>query len=241
MPSLKTLKGVPIFLALLLVATAARAERVKERYEKTFPFQPGTRFQVLNTNGAVTLEAWDRNEIQVTAEKWAESRSPKVAKKTLDRMRIDVRQTPGHFLVWTQMPDPGLMDWLQGKSASVGATYRIRVPRQAAIAAESSNGDITLAGTRGEAILENVNGAISVNAAQGKLSLITVNGNIKVRVPAGSRMTLDASAPNGTVRSDFKVAGAGPKKKKVLQGTVNGGGEKVFIRSVNGTIQISKL
>lgn len=241
MPSLKTLKIVPIFLALLLVAGAVRAEKATERYQKTFPLTSGARFQLYAYSGNVVLEGWDRNEVRIEVEKWAESRSPQVARRTVERIHFEVDQSLDGLVFQARFPDPGVMDWLQGNIPRLGANYRIRVPRQAVLAIENSSGDITLAGTRGEAILENHNGDISVNAVQGKLSLITVNGDVKVRVPAGARMTLDASATHGAVRSDFKVAGADPKKKNVLQGQVNGGGERIFIRSVNGTIQLSKM
>ena len=281
MPSWKTMKTLPIFLALLLAAGAAQAERLKARFDKTLPLKAGAKVELSNVNGPVTFEAWDRAEVRIEAEKWAESDRGDVAKKVLGQIRIQVDQTPGGLKIQTRVPDDqnGFMDWLLGKEVKMGANYRIRVPRQTVIAAANVNGDLKLAGTRGQAKLENVNGAISIDAVQGDLTLETVNGRIalartdggvrattvnggiqadlagvsddlhfetvngtvELRLPAKSRMTLDASMAHGVVQSDFQVAGNSPKKSNVLRGTVNGGGNKVTIRSVNGTIQLSEI
>lgn len=281
MPTLKTLKGVPIFLALLLLAGAARAEKLKERFDKTFPLKQGARVELGNVNGAVTFEAWDRNEVRVEAEKWAESKRPDVAKKAVGQLRIQVSQTPAGLKIQTRMPDNhgGYMDWLTGKEVSMGATYRVRVPRQAVIRADNVNGDLKLSGTQADAKLVNVNGAVSVNGVRGNvdvetvngavvlarldggvkattvngginaeledvsedLRFETVNGGVKLRLPAGSRLTLDASMAHGVVQSELPVEGRNPKKGNVLKGDVNGGGNKVFIRTVNGAIQLSEL
>lgn len=280
MPSWKTIKAPPIFLGLLLLAASAQAEKLKERFDKTFPLKPGAKVELENVNGAVILEAWDRDEVRVEAEKWAESKRPEVAKKALGQVRILVNRTPGGLKIQTKLPEnhDGVMDWLLGKEVRMGATYRVRVPRQAVIDAGNVNGDLKLAGTRGGAKLANVNGAISVNAVQGDLNVQTVNGAIAlarldggvkattvnggitaeldgvsedlrfetvnggvvIRMPAGSRMTLDASMSHGVIRSDFEVPGSDRKRKDILRGDVNGGGSKVTIRTVNGGIQLAK-
>jgi hypothetical protein len=281
MPSWKTMKTLPIFLGLLLLAVSAQAEKLKERFDKTFPLKPGARIELGNVNGAVIFEAWDRNEVRVEAEKWAESKRADVLQKALAKVRIEVSQKPGVLKIQTKVPENhgGFMDWLLGKEVKIGVTYRVRVPRQAVIDASNVNGDLKLAGTRGQANPMNVNGAISVNAVQGDLTLQTVNGEIvlartqggiqantvnggikadlsgvpddlrfetvnggvEIRLPASSRLTLDASMAHGVVQSDFKVVGNSPKKTNVLKGDVNGGGNKVTIRSVNGIIQLSEI
>lgn len=280
MPSWKTMKTLPIFLALLLVAGAARAEKLKERFDKTFPLKPGARVELENINGPVIFEAWDRAEVRIEAEKWAESKRADVLQKALAKVRIEVSQKPGVLKIQTKAENhEGFMDWLLGKEVNLGVNYRVRVPRQAVIAASNVNGDLKLAGTQGQANLTNVNGAIAVNAVQGDLTLQTVNGEIalartnggvqantvnggikadlngvpddlhfetvnggvEIRLPASSRLTLDASMAHGVVQSDFQVVGNSPKKSNVLKGDVNGGGNRVIIRSVNGVIEVSKI
>lgn len=263
MPSVKTMKGLPIFLALLLGAGAARAEKLKERFDKTLPLKEGAKVELENVSGVVTFEAWDRAEVRVEAEKWAESKRSDVAKKALAEVRIQVTQTPGGVKIQTKMPEEngGVMDWLLGKEVSVGANYRVFVPRQAVVAANNVNGEITLRGTRGGGSLQTINGQIKLAGLEGGIKattvngainaelsdisddlwLETVNGAVSLRLPAGSRMTLDASMVHGVVQSDFAVEGpGGAKKRNVLRGDVNGGGNKVVIRNVNGVIQISE-
>ncbi len=267
MPSLKTLQGVPIFLALLLLAAgAARAEKLVERFDRTVPLKAGAKVSLENINGPVTFEAWDRAEVRIEAEKWADSPRPEVAKKALTQVRVLVSQTPDGLKIQTKMPDDegGLMDWLTGKEVQAGVSYRVRVPRQAVVAASNVNGSLTIKAVQGDLSLTTVNGKIALSEASGPvrattvnggieaalaevsedIRLETVNGAVELRLPADSRMTLDASIANGVIRSDFQVAGVNPKRQNVLnvlKGDVNGGGSNVYIRSVNGPVQLSKL
>ncbi|HEY9419905.1 MAG TPA: DUF4097 family beta strand repeat-containing protein [Thermoanaerobaculia bacterium] len=264
MPSEKTMKGLPIFLALLLVAGAAQAEKLKQRFDKTVPLKAGAKVTLENGNGPVLFEAWDRDEVRIEAEKWAESKRSDVAKKALGQIRILVNQTPGALKIRTQVDTNGqgeVMDWLLGKEVRTGVSYRVRVPRQAIVAASNVNGALTVNALQGDLDLTTVNGKIAISKANGTVRATTVNGGIEaeladvsddlwfetvnggveLRLPADSRLTLDASMAHGVVRSDFPVAGADQKKRNILKGTVNGGGNKVYIRTVNGGIQLSRL
>ncbi|HSG40835.1 MAG TPA: DUF4097 family beta strand repeat-containing protein [Thermoanaerobaculia bacterium] len=261
---MKTVKSLPIFLALLLVAGAAQAEKLKERFDRTVPLKAGAKITLENANGPVVFEAWDRDEVRIEAEKWAESKRSDVARKALGQVRILVNQTPGALKIRTQVDTDSqgeVMDWLLGKEVRTGVSYRVRVPRQAIVAASNVNGALSVNALQGGLDLTTVNGRIAISGANGSvrattvnggieaeladvsddLRFETVNGGVELRLPADSRLTLDASMAHGVVRSDFPVAGANPKKKNILKGNVNGGGSRVTIRTVNGGIQVSRL
>ena len=73
MPRIKTRKRLSVFLGLLLVAGVAGAETLTEKLDRTVPLQAGSQVRLSNVNGAVTLEAWDRNEVHIVAEKKVKS------------------------------------------------------------------------------------------------------------------------------------------------------------------------
>jgi DUF4097 and DUF4098 domain-containing protein YvlB len=109
---------------------------------------------------------------------------------------------------------------------------------------ESTNGAITVSRSAGSLKAETSNGAITAELRRlsgGDLSLETSNGGVSVRLPRDARFTIDAETSNGGVRSDFPVAGGGKQGKSSLQGTVNGGGTKLHVRTSNGGVRIGEV
>lgn len=189
------------FLALAgltLSWTAAEAVTLKEPFELTHPLAAGGTLTLENTNGSVTLEAWDRNEVRVEAEKRVKASSDEQAREIMKRLQIEVKKNANSLSLVTKMPrkDSGLLSWLSGSSYDAGVTYRIRVPRSVTLDAGTVNGGIKLTGTRGKAELETVNGTIQIEEAQGSFDLETTNGAIQVARTAGG---VRASTTNGSI------------------------------------------
>ena len=126
---------------------------------------------------------------------------------------------------------------------------------------KTSNGGLSLTEVSGDMTLEASNGAVSVVRSAGSLraatnngginaelrslsgrdlSLETTNGGVTVHLPRGARFTVDAETSNGGVHSDFQVDGGTPGKHS-LQGTVNGGGTRLHIRTSNGGVHIKEI
>jgi hypothetical protein len=122
----------------------------------------------------------------------------------------------------------------------------------------TTNGGIDVNGTGGELTLRTTNGGLDIVAARGSVDgavinggidasfselgkggvqLSTTNGGVDVRLPRGVRATLDVENVHGGISSDFDVAGGVQKHR--LAGDVNGGGETVQVRTVNGGVGIS--
>jgi DUF4097 and DUF4098 domain-containing protein YvlB len=275
-------RTLSLLAVLLLAGAAARAVELKERFDRTLPLRPGGKVELSNVNGNATIEAWDRDEVRVEAEKKVKSGNAGEAQKVMKQVRIEVSQTASGLRIETKMPRRGndFVDWLFGREVSLSVTYRVHVPRRTPISGESVNGGLTLKGTRGKARLETVNGGVTVDGVQGDLDLVTVNGGINVsraagalratttngsieaelaslpdqselrfetvngrveiRLPRDARLTLDAAAANGRVRSELEVEGGQPGRRS-LKGDINGGGGRLFIRTVNGGIEIDEL
>jgi len=275
-------KSVPFLCGLLLVGAAAQAVTLKDRFEQTVPLKPGSEVRLGNVNGGVTVEAWDRNEVHIVAEKQVRAGSSDEARKLMSQIKIDVAPGPSGLRIDTHMPkhqDGGfLSDLFNGGGVSLGVSYKLQVPRHVALDVVNSNGGLQVTGTLGNAHLkttnggltltevagdmrlESTNGAISVvrsagslkaetsngginaelrHLSGGDLSLETSNGAVTVHLPRDARFTIDAETSNGGVQSDFPVEGGKPGKRS-LQGTVNGGGTKLYIRTSNGGVHIQE-
>lgn len=103
----------------------------------------------------------------------------------------------------------------------------------------TTNGTIKIVEAAGSVKAETTNGGIDARLTRvdGDLSLETTNGGVSVRLPRDVHATLDASTSNGSVHSDFAVAG-GTSGRHHLSGTINGGGGKLSISTTNGGIHI---
>jgi hypothetical protein len=194
-------KNISLLCGLLLVgATAQAATLLKERFEQTVPLRPGSEVRLSNANGAVTLEAWDRPEVRIEAEKEVRAGSDAAARKLMGQIRIEVANTSSGVRIDTRLPrheDGGFLAGLfNGGGVSVGVTYTVHVPRHVALDILDSNGGIQVAGTLGKTHLKTSNGNLTVREASGDLSLETTNGGIGVTRSAGS---LDAKTTNGGI------------------------------------------
>lgn len=192
------LRTIGLTLLVLASATAAEAVTLKDKFTKTSPLKQGGTVTIENTNGGITLEAWDRPEIQIEAEKRVKADDEDIAKKVLAAIKFDIKADADSFHIKTIMPkkDNGFFDWLTGNQANASVTYRVRVPRQVALEVDNTNGGIKLTGTRGRATLSTTNGGLELDGTAGQIRLDTTNGGISVANAAG---TVQAETTNGGI------------------------------------------
>lgn len=219
MSTMKTSKRLAVFLGVLLLGTAAGAETLTEKLDRTVPLQPGSQVQLSNVNGGVTLEAWDRDEVRIEAEKKVKAGNADTARKYMSQLKIDITQGAGGLKIDTRYPrrESGLFDWMFGKDVNADVTYRLHVPRRAALHVVTVNGGVSAVGTRGKAHLETTNGGLSVKDVQGDMVMETVNGGIDVQRSAGA---LRAESTNGAIEADLTGL---PADGELHLSTTNGG------------------
>ena len=74
----------------------------------------------------------------------------------------------------------------------------------------------------------------------GDVRLSTSAGEVTVVVPEAAAFVLDASTSAGRVTTDLPVTVVGQGGRGHLEGTVNGGGHSVMLRSSAGNIRLKK-
>jgi len=191
-------------LSLVLLSAAARAETLTENFAKTYPLAANGSLSLKNVNGNVTFEAWDRNEVQVNAEKKVKADNAEDARKIMSQLQIDVQAAPSAIRIETRMPkktDSGFWSSLfGGGDVNAGVTYQVKLPRGAIVEADMVNGNVRLAGTRGTGRIETTNGRIEVEGTTGALVLASTNGNIEVARAEGA---IKASTTNGSIKAEL--------------------------------------
>lgn len=241
---------ITAFLASLLLAACVSRADVTSRSEKTFPVRPDVKVELTNVNGSIDVQAWDKPEISIVAEKSATTAD------ALGRIGIDIDAKPDHVAIKTDYPHR----FFESSRGSV--RYWLRVPASASVQKiESVNCQIVIAGVAGPIAISSVNGKIAITGLAASLSLETVNGPARIdvaKLPPGSDLKLhsvngaldlalpaqvsarfDISTVGGRVSSAFPLASSGFIGRS-YHGTTGTGDSRVQIDTVNGTVEVTQ-
>lgn len=233
-----------------MLVTAAVASG-REEFHKTYPIAAGGSVSVNNVNGTVKIVTWNRNEVDVTAVKTANTESG------LKNCTIDVFATSNRVEVKTKYDS----SWFNKNGASV--EYTISVPKGTRIdKAETVNGDVNISDTGAEVRASTVNGSVHAYGASGDLKISTVNGSVHASVartdhavsmesvngsveltlPGNADATIEASTVNGNASNAFGLSVDRPKygPGAKIRGKIGSGRANVKLSSVNGSVDIRK-
>ena len=243
-----------VLIPLLALATALPA-KVTEKFTETLPLSANGALRLENVNGDVDIEAWDKNEVSIEAEKSA--RTEEYLKKI--EIRIDAK--PDRIAIETVVPK-NVRKWFENAQYSV--RYRLRVP--AGISLEKIdvvNSDLNVTGVRGRVNLDTVNGSIDAKGLRAdgefdtvnggiratydslegvkKIDLDTVNGSATIFLPANSSGSIVADSVNGSISCDFPIK-LEKSSRSYLRGKIGAGeGPSIRLDSVNGGLKIREV
>ena len=105
---------------------------------------------------------------------------------------------------------------------------------------ETSGGKLRLGNISGDLYGETSGGSVSAilpSPVAGDVHLETSGGSITVVTPSNAALTIDAETSVGSVRSDLPISRRSSDHDS-LKGTMNGGGNKLVLRTSAGSIEI---
>lgn len=239
-----SLAAIVGFLAMALPAQAASTAV----FDQTYSLRAGGVFALANVNGAVQVEGWDRQDVEVHALKTALHKGD-----DLSMVHIDVQSDGNQMAVNTRYP--------AGSGVQVTVDYEIHVPYKLRWAeVQTVNGDVRVRGIAGAGILGSVNGNVQVLDCEGRFSARTTNGDVRLQMkamPDGDPVSLTTvngsvvlSLPepvnadvrvvnrNGDFHSDFPLATLGAYTSSRFRGKLGRGGGEIFMSTVNGAIRL---
>jgi len=198
----------------LLVCTAANAQQpVNERAAA----DPDGKVEISNVAGTVTVQGWDRNEVEVTG----------TLSKEVER--LEFKASGKHTLVKVVIPK---------NSRNIGRTdLTISIPAASRLRVDSVSADILVRGVSGEQGLETVSGEINSEVVTQELDAETVSGDIVV-AGQGKVGRLKLTAVSG----DIKVSGvAGEISASVVSGDIEvreASLDRADLSTVNGDLDV---
>ena len=249
-PQLATLFAAVLALALPLTAAALQ---MTEDSTFTHPLSAGGRVSLENVNGDVTIEAWDQDEVRIEAVKRGRSQ------EALDAAEIEIDARGDSIHIETRYD----RQERRGREAA-SVDYTVYVPRSAEldeielvngslslegmsgdVAASLVNGEVTARGLTGNVEISSVNGEMEVSLdeldSDRSISLSSVNGALELAMPGYVDADVEATTVHGDIRNDFglDVDRSGFVGQK-LRGTLGGGGARIRLSNVNGSIELNQ-
>ncbi len=114
-----------------------------------------------------------------------------------------------------------------------------------------ATGDLDLRTSGGGIQLEHIDGKVQARTSGGSVeaqilsnrsvSLVTSGGSITLLLPANVRGSIDAHTSGGRVAATIPLTSTATASGTELRGTLNGGGEPIFLRTSGGSIDIGPL
>lgn len=222
----------------------------RDTVDASRPLASGGELSLENTNGRITITTWDEPRVRVEATKAASS------ERALKELEVVVEGEGDRVEVRTRHPRP---QWLGGAGK---VDYRVRLPRSARLSVRNVNGRVEVDGVEGRVRASTVNGSVELADVGGEVEASTTNGSLRAslsRVAAGTRSELsttngsvrltlprdagvdiEARTVNGAVRCDFELAETTRSSRRRLEGRIGGGGARVELRTVNGSVNVER-
>jgi DUF4097 and DUF4098 domain-containing protein YvlB len=240
-----------VFVLILAAAWNAPCFAISKEFNQSYPLQPGGSFELQNVNGAVEVQGWDRDSVEIRAVK-----SAKQKESDLERVSIEIEAKPDAISVVTHYP--------QDEGVEVAVEYIVHVPRSARVEHIGTvNGTLRIAGVDAVEDLHTVNGNIEVYEGAGNVHARTTNGNVHLElarapdnngstaettngsillaVPADIQADLETRCLNGNFLSELPVTMEGSLRPREMHGRLGNGGAPIRLHTVNGGIRVVAL
>jgi DUF4097 and DUF4098 domain-containing protein YvlB len=126
---------------------------------RTFPLSATAKFALQNTNGNITIEAWDKPQAEVITIK--RGRTP----QDRNNVKLGILTDGGNLALQTP------------NTRGIDVEYIVKLPKKLAeISLESANSDIDVAGVTAKLTVKNSNGGVTLSKIKGNVSVKTQNG-----------------------------------------------------------------
>jgi hypothetical protein len=225
-------------------------DRFCEVREQTLPAVSALRVDG-GTNGGISVEGWDGDEIRMQAKVWADAESEARAESIVAGIRVVVE----NGRIRAEGPDTG-------RRESWGVGYALMVPRSSDLDLETTNGGISVAQVTGETRFRATNGGVHLEGLAGDvrgrttngglhvalagaewqgqgLDVRTTNGGVTLEIPERYSAELETGTTNGTIDVDFPVTVQGRIGRRI-NATLGAGGAPVKVVTTNGGVRVQQ-
>ncbi len=246
--------AVPLVVALAgcEMSIGNLAGRATDEWTHTYPLAAGGEIEIVNTNGRIDVEGVDGSTVEVQAVRIARAATDAGARELLPRIVIREDAKPDHVTITTER----ISGFMVGASFEV--QYHVRAPKSAFVHVTNTNGEVAATALSGKLFAHTTNGGINVERVSGaidaqstngnvsvdlasltdRVALRTTNGGVVLTVPEDAKADLSASCTNGGINVAGLKLDTTDSSRRHVEGTLNGGGTKIDLRTTNGGIRV---
>lgn len=236
------------FFILILMFSSLAAEEYEQKIERRFELAAAGSIELSSVNGEIGITTTSGQAVDIKAVKKSDS------KGAIENVEVVFETGKDKLKVYVKY---------NKKNIKVKVDFTVVIPEKLAKAVfKSVNGKIDCSGGFADLTLKTVNGKVdfqgqfrsgafeTVNGAleisqepllAGDLRAAAVNGSIDIELNRNSAFELEGRTVNGSIDNDFDVPVSRHLVGRSMRGKVNGGGYKVEVETVNGSIDISKI
>ena len=232
-------------------ASLCASQELERAWYGRYPLPVGGSVAVENVQGEISVEGWDRAEVEVTAAKIGTGEGDH-----LEEVRVVTEVGLGSLNFRTVYP-PHV-------EKPVRVNYRLRVPRQVHLAtlrtlegniavhnvegsvdARTLSGNIVQMGVTGRVVARTITGSILVSlralpAGTAPLLLDTVNGNVDLLLPPRPNADLELSTVAGTIQGNYAFQVSSVPGDSTRRTRLGLGGVTISLRTVRGSIRVAE-
>jgi hypothetical protein len=156
-----------------------------------FDFPANGTLRFINSVGALTVEAWDRPDVEITIVKSTKAdvdpAGMEKARRDLDKVKVATERHGDELIVTTKFPPhrPFRIFYPVSGNTGFNLEYRIKAPASARIVANHTLGEVNIDGLTSD---------VQVNLSQGEILL---------HLPEEQKYAIHARSSFGSVNSDF--------------------------------------
>jgi len=259
-------KTVLLIFLLFGAVISGIAGTFTETFKKTMPVSDVELISLINHNGDVEINSWEKSNIEIIAHKKIRTSEDDQIEKLFEMLEIIISDKDNELLIETRHPrsrsfNDGFFGWLFAKEkTSFSVDYEIRIPHKMDLNINTTNGHIEAFDLNGRLRLETTNGNISAENIDGLVKGYTTNGSIKIRIdtiplednmkfhstngsiklhlPASISGYIDLETTNGHIECEFPLESRERWRKTHIRGKLGDGATDISCSTTNGNIYL---
>ena len=218
-----------IMMSVAVLSGCINVDKYSEDFDAEYDANANTLITVFTFNGDINVVTWSEDKVDLHA--------VKTSWKSEDDLKdIDIEVTELNDTIEIEAVYPTI-------DHDAKVSFTIKVPSYVRVSSlRTSNGDIQLTGTKGNATVSSSNGDVTVKDVDGFVGASSSNGDVKV---TGTSGVGDVSSSNGKVEVEVRAI-AGDTKISSSNGRVIAHIDQelnadLTVRSSNGDVDVHDL
>lgn len=243
-----------LVLPLLLAGLLLPGQQIPNQgsFEWHGPVARGSFIEIRGINGNVRAAPSSSGEVEVVAKVAGEEAPSSV------QVRL-MRHNSGAVTICSVFPGEDVCRPLGDSGPGARVDFEVRVPEGVSFLGSTVNGGVEAEALKSDVQAYTVNGQVRVSTTgtvqaktvNGSITaqllkpfwsrppeLSTVNGGIRLMLPPQANAALQAATKNGKIVTDF--AAKGRVTDQEIVGQIGGGGSRLVLSTVNGTIELKR-